>query len=426
VRRRGANGFGWRLRRTRDTARITQEVLADRADLSRPWLARIEGGHAEPRVSDALALFDVLATELPGLSLEWLLTGRGPERDTVGDDVKRRAFARWLATGMMLGPATLPMALDLERLSSGSRVDDEVLDGWTSLTETFARLRPLEPPANVLPMLETYLLTLRGHVARRDASGAAWRRLLSITAGTAALAGWVSFNDERRRGALGHLELADALAREADDGDALILVLMLRADLQSAVLTGGTAGFPELALRHLDEALERASGSTHFALRAPVLLRSAEEHAYAGLATASERLLDEAGRVVAAARDRHHYLRPQWGQRAQDVDRVLVAFRGNCLQMLGRTEEAIDELSTAETRFPGDRPTILTNLASAHAQRGDLDRACQLLLAAADVAVEHGAPAATRRIVGVRHRHLARWNGEPALGALDERLSLIP
>jgi hypothetical protein len=46
------------------------------------------------------------------------------------------------------------------------------------------------------------------------------------------------------------------------------------------------------------------------------------------------------------------------------VERVLVAFRGNCLQMFGRTREAIELLSAAETSFPGDRMAMLTDLAA--------------------------------------------------------------
>jgi transcriptional regulator with XRE-family HTH domain len=69
-------GFGWRLRRTREQAQLTQEVLAGRAGISRSWVARIESG-GRPGLAEAIALYETLAGELPGLSLEWLLAGRG-------------------------------------------------------------------------------------------------------------------------------------------------------------------------------------------------------------------------------------------------------------------------------------------------------------------------------------------------------------
>jgi transcriptional regulator with XRE-family HTH domain len=416
-------GFGWRLRRCRDRVGLTQETLAERAGISRPWLARIEGGRAEPKVSDALALFDVLAEHSPGLNLEWLLAGRGQEHGTV-DDVRRRQFARLLATGALFGPAVLPVSLDLERLSAGLRVDADVLDGWASLTENYARLRPMRPPAELLPMLETHLYSLRWRVAERSAGGALGRRLLSIAAGSATLTGWVAFVAERRRDARRHLDLAEALAREADDTEVLVLVHMIRGDLLSTVLSGGRDGIPQMARRHLDAALMLTSTATPLALRAPGLLRIAEEHAQVRMETESLRYLEQAATVVASAPVGPHYLRPQWGAGA-DVERALVGFRGNCLQMLGRTRDAIELLSAAETRFPGDRMAMLTNQASAHAQEGDLDRACELLISAADLATEHDLPVAAGRIVGVRRRHLDRWEHEPAVATLDERLSLI-
>ncbi len=422
MRNAGANGFGWRLRHVRDRARLTQERLADQADLSRQWVAKIESGRAEPRISDALALFDVLAEESPGLRLEWLLAGRGPEHGTVDDSVERRHFSKLLGT--LLLPAALPVTLDLERLGSNARTDSGLIDSWESLTAHYAELRPVERPDELLPMIEAHLLRLRSRVVEQAVGGGLWRRLLSVTAGTAALAGWVCFIAERRHDAGNRLALAEELAREADDRDTLVLILMLRADLVSAVPTGGQEGLPELAQRHLDEAVALASSVTPFALLAPVLLRRAEEHAYAGQETESLRRLDDSARIVAGSDTRHHYLRPQWAS-GPDVDRVLLAIRGNCLQMLGRTQEAIDLLSAGETRFPGDRMAMLTDLASAHAQQGDLDRACELLSSAADLVTEHGFPVAARRIMGVRRLHLDRWRREPAVSALDERLAQI-
>jgi hypothetical protein len=52
------------------------------------------------------------------------------------------------------------------------------------------------------------------------------------------------------------------------------------------------------------------SAATPLALRAPVLLRTAEEYAYARMESESLRHLDAATTVVADAQSRHHHLRP--------------------------------------------------------------------------------------------------------------------
>lgn len=388
-------------------------------------MASIEGGHAEPNLADALTLFDVLSDESPGLSLEWLMTGRGSPEGRVDGAVKRRDFARLLATGTLLLPATFSSVLDVERLTSAARVDADLIEGWTSLTENYAKLRSVQRPAELLPMLETHLSSLRSRVAEREATGTLWRRMLSITAGTAALAGWTCLAAERRREARAHLELAEQLARETGDRDVLALILMLRADLLSPVLTGGQDGFPELARRHLDEAITLTSTTTPLALRAPLLLRNAEEHAYARREVEALTNLEEATRLAAgSAQTRHHYLRPQWGN-VPDVEPVVMAFRGSCLQMLGQTSEAVDFLAASDRRFPGDRTATLTDLASAHAQQGDVDRSCQVLTSAIDLAANHVLPGAARRIIGARRRHLERWASEPVVAALDERLTMI-
>jgi transcriptional regulator with XRE-family HTH domain len=276
----GGSGFGWRLRHARDEVRLTQEHLADRADLSRQWIAKIESGRSEPRLSDALALFDVLAEESPGLRLEWLLAGRGPEHGTVDDGVERRRFSKLL--GMLLVPATLPVTLDLERLTSGARTEASLIDSWELLNAQYANLRPMERPDELLPMVEAHLHRLRTRLGAEVLSDGVRRRVLSVTAGAAALAGWISITAERRRDARSHLTLAEALAREAGDQNALVLILMLQADLVSVVPTGGQGGLPELARRHLDETISLTGAATPLALSAPALLRSAEEHAYVG------------------------------------------------------------------------------------------------------------------------------------------------
>src|SRR5437763_11759496 len=104
---------------------------------------------------------------------------------------------------------------------------------------------------------------------------------------------------ERRGDARAYLTLAEQLAREVGDTAALGLTLMLHADLLSAIPAGGQDGFPEAARRLLEEGVATTSPATPMSMRAPLLLRSAEEHAYVGLETETLRYLDDAQRVTA-------------------------------------------------------------------------------------------------------------------------------
>src|SRR5205085_7204477 len=102
------------------------------------------------------------------------------------------------------------------------------------------------------------------------------RRLLSVTGMAAVLGAWTCYRLDRRRDARAYLDSAERLAREIDHSDVLMLVHMLRADLASAIPTGGLDGHPVVATRLLDAALALASGPA----AAPLLLRRAEEHAF--------------------------------------------------------------------------------------------------------------------------------------------------
>jgi transcriptional regulator with XRE-family HTH domain len=62
-----------RLRSARQAAGLTQEQLAERADLSGPYISQIEGGLRGPRLSAVAAAR--LAQAL-GVETDWLVSGR--------------------------------------------------------------------------------------------------------------------------------------------------------------------------------------------------------------------------------------------------------------------------------------------------------------------------------------------------------------
>lgn len=71
-----AMSIGERLRKIRKDARLTQEALGDLAGVSKQSISQIESGQTgSPKAST----LEPLSRRL-GVSLHWLMTGRGPER----------------------------------------------------------------------------------------------------------------------------------------------------------------------------------------------------------------------------------------------------------------------------------------------------------------------------------------------------------
>jgi transcriptional regulator with XRE-family HTH domain len=409
----GGEGFGWRVRWARDQARLKQEALAGLAGISRPTLSRIESGRTGPGLAEAIALHDVLVQEVPGLSLEWLVTGRGealaPAR--VDSDVKRRKFNRLLGAALLPSALSLPMVLDLERLAAHGALDATLVEGCERMTDAHGSLRLTLPPGELLPMVEAHLVTLHRRLAGAAGPPGLRCRLQSVTGLSAVLAGWTCYRLDRRRDARTYLDWAETLAREIDDRDTLVLALMARADLASAIPTGGLEGSPVVATRLLDEALAAASGPA----RAPLLLRRAEEHAVSGREPESRGDIDEAERMAASPG------RPLGLNEPAPIEPYLA----NCLQMLGHPEQAMDALVLVSTSLPIQRAVRPIMLAACQAQMGSLDGAVDLLNRALDVIEEHGLTERARRVAGVRRSHLACWDAEPAVQRLDERLAAI-
>jgi hypothetical protein len=362
----------------------------------------------------AVALYEVLARELPGLSLEWLLTGHGdPYAGRVEpQDVRRSRFLR-LTLGAALLPSTLPLPmLDLERLTAHATLDATLVEGCERLLDVHGQLRLTLAPGEVLPMVEAHLLTLRRRLAESIGPVDLRRRMLRVAGLSAVLAAWTCYRLDRRRDARAYLDWAERLGREIGENDVLILVLMLRADLASAIPFYGLNGQPELARRKLDEAVSIATGPA----RAPLLLRRAQECAYLGLEHESLGDLDEA-QAAAACSGRALGL-----QEPVPIEPYL----GICLQMLGRTAEAVEVMTPlVGTGVPLQRSSRPITLAACEAQLGNLDAAMDLLGQAMDVIEEHGLAERARRVAGVRHGYLARWSQEPCVRDLDERLAAI-
>jgi len=406
------DGFGDRLRRVRDLAGLSQEELAGLAGITRGAVARLELGQRRPLAATAEALYQALALRVPGLNSDMRLTASGA---TVGAPVKRRDFLAASA-----GAATLALRMIAIDRRTTPTLDPGLLDVWEERTAGFAHARAVEPPRLLLPQIEGHLVVLESLVDQWPGPEPLLRRLLSITAGTNAIAAWVSLMAERRRDAHDYLDRGEALAREAGDGSALLLLLMLRADLHSPVLMGGGGGFPTLALRALDEAIELAGPMSPLTLRVPVVLRAAEERAAQGDRGAALQLLQEGAELQERSRVLSHYLRQRWPEWSW------ASYAGSVYNLLGMAREAIETLEPIRSPYPSHQPLLLIDRGAAHAQAGNLDECGVLLGEALRIALEHGYPEAARRGQGVIDRLvLPRWPDEPRVHELRERVAAI-
>lgn len=418
----GDDGFGWRVRQARERIALSQEVLARRAALGARWLGQIEAGKADPKLATVLALYRVLVREVPGLSLTWLVNGTHTEGapGSLEDAVKRSTLRRLAAATL---PTTLPLPMldvDTERLERVTSLDDAQLEVLESLSAYFARLRPMLPPRELRPLVDAHLAVLR---ARFDARGpvALRRRLWACSADAAILAAWASLTLEWRTDARAYLRWAEEVARGSGDTAALALTLHLHSDLHSPIPSGGLAGNGPAARRYLDEALAVSGPNLAASLRASLLLHSAEEHAFGG--SEREALYDLQAAEAAFAQIDPAYDRPHASLDAAS----LAGYRGSVLQMLGRPREAIEAMTpaVAPERLPRARSVALVEGAGAYGQLGELERACELLGEAVDIAEEFGLVERARRVATERRRHLGPWDREPVVRRLDERLTSI-
>jgi transcriptional regulator with XRE-family HTH domain len=380
--------IGWRVRRLRDKRQLTQEALAGLVGRTRRWLISVEQDEVDIRFSDLLRLADAL--QIP---VAQLIDPSAPrERATsAGHDPRRRSTLdqRWLE--------------DIRRL-----LDDAGRKYWDL------------PPRSLLPSVRALLATLQDGL-RGTENGPLRRPLLSLTAETAALEGFLAFRLDNRGDAGLSFRMAEDLAEAAGDQPLRAHALVGLHALYSSVPLGGHGGDTAAALAMLDEAERAAGRAADPLLRTWIHAGRAEEHAVLGDPIACQRDLDDADRALSSAGRRTTGFFSHW-------DRFrLAGFRGNCLLILGHPREAAATLAEALRNTPpsllGPYACVCADLGAAHAQLGDVERACDLLSRGLAVACRAEAgPDGIERIAGIRNRYIHA--DSPVVKDLDEQLLL--
>jgi hypothetical protein len=338
-----------------------------------------------------------------------------PERPAAGRGERRRDLVRSLAE---LGA---PSGLDPERLSrtldETLRVDRALVEGLTFVARRFPKEWGQGPP-------ELFRRQVHGHLQIVHAlldgpmPGESRRQLESAAATSAAMAGLVSLLVERYEDCAIYLKMGARLAESAGDTEVRALALMFASYLSSAIEPDAPWPDPTLTRAQIEAAAQLVSPGAAPLARAWVLLRAAQEHAWAGDELGAYRLLDTAEGLCIVGRVPSDGLVSPWNEDAH------LTFQADVASLCGRTAEAIflfeEGLAALGSDGVARRSRAISDLAAAHARQGDVDRACDLLIESYELARRAGLSDRIPRVEAVRNRYLAHLAAEPAVRRLDD------
>jgi len=370
----------YQLRRLRRLRGLTQEELADRADVSRDLVAKLEQGRRQTaRITSLASLARALDVELSAL-----VTRPAPVLEREGPGREWRASPE--------------MAADLETMVGAYR---QAYAGKAAVTEL------LPGTAGLMCVL----LDLR----RRDQWPEDPARLVSLVGQTAVLAGLLHLMGPRDlEASRAHYDLALRAAREAQDWDLASYVLGSLAFLAvSAHRPAESRAFRDAAW---ELAVRRASPRTC----AWVAALASELFARDGDEMSSRRFLDMGFAAMKRTADDPAWKGVGWFDKPR-----LVAYEGGNLLLLGRHSAAEEFLRSSLARLDPTRIkhrcTLSADVAMTLANLGEIEeagvRAMDALLLARSIAHQESIDR-VRRV----HVRLLSWREHGAVRALTEQL----
>lgn len=251
---------------------------------------------------------------------------------------------------------------------------------------------------------------------RQPLGRASARRLASVAAELARLAGWACVDSGRRSGAERYFATGLRAAYDATDNVTGANII------KSWALLLLECGRPHDARTLLDAAV-RATASSPPRVQAMLRVRQARVEASAGNSAACETLLAHAAQLLERATDRTDRLAPGPSAVVYFQPAELAAQTAACHQLLNRHAQAQTLLEgnlDALAPRPVDRTTYQIWLGEASLAQGDVDRACSVLAdALPDVAA--GSSARNRARFAAARQQLRPYVGHLAVKDLDER-----
>lgn len=397
------------LRQMRQSATARGERLPDDESILKA-IARWESAKHFPDEFYRGLLTEVFAEPGPGSGDESIL-----------ESMERRAFLRGLGTVSGFGAATAVFQ-PWERLSFAlerpSRVDAETVTGLEHMTMLLEQMESQASPAALLGPVVGHIDNI-GRLISGSPPAMLDSRLCSLAGETAALAGWLTWDLENRQAAGAYFHAGLKAAKQADDR-ALGAYLVGSSCVQPSYRERPIARLRRLEGRTFGFARSDATPAT----RAWLATLEAEAHALAGDHARTLRVLDEAEAALSGAGEEADESRP----RVTFFNATYLAGeRGVALARLGQSEQAQQVLRPALTSLDPSavktRPRLLTALATAHVQHGDVDEACHLGIEALALAAQQQVQPNLQDVRKVR-LELEPWRDAQAVQEFDERLRL--
>lgn len=398
---------GWSQRQLVTELQRAAAAEDRRIGLNVQMVSRWENGHKRPD-----AYYQWLLQEVFGATHDLAA-------DDLEDDMQRRAFLRHTALAGLGVAAPFLGGEPWQRLSAAlrapTRLDTKTIRDLEVLTisfeELYARVAPSTLVTPVLGHLNVATRLLEGSQPDRLR-----RQLASVAAETAGLAGWLAADAGDHATAQSYYLTALDAVKEADDkalgayiiGSASVLPAFRRSPHHTIdLLHNGAYG---VTSRH-------AAPDT----RAWLATLEAEAHAATFNASGAFDALERADDAL----DRVSDLEPRPRVSFFNHTRLL-GERGVIAARLGRAVKAHEALDLALARLDPSavkiRSRLLTSLATAHAQRGNIEEACQLAIESLSIAKRTETEPSLRALYELREQ-LGQYSDSECVRKLDEQLA---
>ena len=346
--------------------------------------------------------------------------------DRLGSDalvLKPRMLGAWrsemLGRRSLLKVLTLAPAVGLapEFQEPTVRPSAEIATSLANLANEYQRLYHVTAPGLLITPVIAHLETTRELLREGGMTESLRRRLLANQAQVALLAGRVSFFDLKDAfAARGYYSLAVESAQESSSNH------LATASLGHIAFIAAAEGRSETALRYLSQAEAHLEKHPQTRLASWLAAVGSEITANAGVYVGSLKLIDRARRALA---------QPGFAPDLRWFDFFdesrLDGFAGYSSLRAGRYDEAEGFLARTIRGLPDEavkqHAVVLSDLATVHLSKGDLDQACSVAANAADRLRVAGYATGSDRLRTFRSR-VVPWSSSAAVRALDQHLAL--
>ncbi|OOC53463.1 transcriptional regulator [Nocardiopsis sinuspersici] len=394
----------------------SQGDLARAIDYSQSWVSRVVNGQQSLTISQV----HDLARRL-GVPLHLLRFGDGPPRagsaEKGVDTTRRRDFGRAVAASALLTATAATAAAPAGARAAGHRcVNETTASALRSITGGQRRMDADSPARHLLPSAVAHV-HLSEHMLAQ-AHGTPFHSDLSAAASEASgFAAWLHADRGDTGSARTYYRTAVARARQA--GTRLLDVYMLGS---LAAFETDTAQDPHLGLGLVQEAGHVLGASAHPTARAWLACVEALAHAGVGDGPAAVRAIGRAEREAARSANTD----PPWPWVFAFDEAKVAGYRALVGVRLSRPHDArraFAEACAPRAANAKQSAVLQVELASAHAEAGDVDEAFRL----AREALATGMRFESERVIG-RVRSFRRRYPRPrtrCAADLDEQLTSL-